>query len=272
MLTLIATPIGNIQDISLRAIEALRTCDLLLCEDTRRTAKLLQLLDIPAPKMKSLHKFNERARIDELVSLLQQNISIGLVSDAGTPGISDPGSLLVERCHRENIPVTIVPGPCAFACALALSGTDRASAQFIGFLPKKASERTRLLHDILLYSGVSIAYESPNRVLETISMAAQIDPLWVILLVRELTKLYEQVIRKSASDLHDLLSKQEIKGECTLVFYPVPIIHVPSNEKLISDVKTVRERFNCPLKEAVELIAKQYSISKNKLYKICTNA
>ncbi len=267
MLFLIATPIGNLADLSPRAKEALSSCDLLLCEDTRHSAKLFQALEIKSPKKMSLHKFNEASREEEILSLLKEGAHVALVSDAGTPGISDPGSALVARCHEEDILVTIIPGPCAFASAYALSGSLSERVQFVGFLPKKEKERRALLQELLLYPGASVCYESPKRVKETLFFAAEIAPSWRITFVRELTKLHEEVLSMDAQSLHDSL--ENIRGECTLVFHLYAQESSVSDEALIEQVRATRASFSCSLKEAVELVAHQNKVSQRTLYQLC---
>ena len=272
MLSLIATPIGNLRDLSDRAKETLSTCDLLLCEDTRHSATLFQALGIPSPKKMSLHKFNEASREEEILSLLKAGSHIALISDAGTPGISDPGSALVARCHEENIPVTIVPGPCAFASAYALSGSTSERVQFVEFLPKKEKERRSLLQELLCYEGATVAYESPKRLKETISYAADIAPSWKITLVRELTKLHEEVLSMNAKALYETLTSvrgTSVRGECTIVFHLYPHKTSLSEEELIGQVENVRNSFSCPLKEAVEIVSHQNKISQRTLYQAC---
>jgi len=267
VLSLIATPIGNLRDISERAQEALSSCDLLLCEDTRHTSKLFHALNIKSPKRESLHKFNEASREDEVIALLKGGSHVALVSDAGTPGICDPGSALVARCHKEKIPVTIIPGPCAFASAYALSGAISERVQFVGFLPKKEKERRGLLQELITYPGTSVAYESPNRLKETLRCAADIAPAWQITLVRELTKIHEEVLSMDAETLSQSLDS--VRGECTLVFHGFSQQSVPSDEELISQVRATRSSFSCSLKEAVEIVAHNNKISQRTLYQLC---
>jgi 16S rRNA (cytidine1402-2'-O)-methyltransferase len=267
VLSLIATPIGNLRDISERAKEALSSCDLLLCEDTRHSAKLFQALGLKSPKRISLHKFNEASREKEIIPLLKEGSHVALISDAGTPGISDPGSALVARCHEEKIPVTIIPGPCAFASAYALSGSLSERVQFIGFLPKKEKERRSLLHELLHYPGASVCYESPKRVKETLSLASEIAPSWRITLVRELTKLHEEVLSMDAQSLHDSLDI--IRGEYTLIFHLYDQENPVPDEALIEQVRATRASFSCSLKEAVEIVAQQNRISQRNLYQLC---
>jgi 16S rRNA (cytidine1402-2'-O)-methyltransferase len=272
MLILIATPIGNLKDLSERARAALASCDLLCCEDTRHTGLLLQTLQIASPKLISLHKFNEAQREEEVISLLHANKTVGLVSDAGTPAIADPGAALVARCHREGIPVTAIPGPCAFATAYALSGATCSKVQFLGFLPKGSKEREEALLQMAQYDGASVVYESPNRLVETVCCAAVVEESWEIVLVRELTKIHEQVVRLPAKELAVRLKGQNVKGECALVFLPCPKKERPSDEQLLCEVRAVHKRNECSLKEAIEVVASQYRLSRRDLYQLCIEA
>lgn len=266
MLLLIATPIGNMGDISCRAKEALASCDLLLCEDTRHTGQFLHALGIDFCRLKSLHKFNEAQREEEVLLLLREGKKVGLVSDAGTPGIADPGARLVALCHQEGICVSIIPGACAFASAYALSGLEDCKVQFLGFAPKTSKERDSLFARMREYDGASVVYESPKRVCELISEAEKIDETWEILFVRELTKVHEEVVKKKVSELAKMLSGRDLKGECVLVFYPC-VIEKPSLDELAEQVGTIRDSFCCSVKEAIEVVAKQYGVSQNELYR-----
>jgi len=268
MLTLVATPIGNLQDISSRAKESIGTCDVLLCEDTRHSLKLLNCLDLAKPAMVSLHKFNESAKQEQILQWLREGKNVVLISDAGTPGICDPGARLVRACHDEHIRVSIIPGPCAFACAFAVSGIETTPVQFLGFLPKKETERKKALQELLVYPGTSIVYESPNRLLSTIELTAEIDPSWKITLTRELTKIHEQVLVTTASEL--LSTPFEAKGECTIVFHPNLAEHLrPDDKAIVRQVEQLRKQFSCSLKEAVELTACHLRLSQREVYQTC---
>lgn len=269
LLIIVATPIGNLGDISERARSALASCDCVLCEDTRHTGLLFQSLHIHPPRLISLHRFNEASREEEIIALLREEKNVVLVSDAGTPGIADPGMALIARCHREKISVTAIPGPCAFATAYALSGALCDTMQFLGFLPKPKEERMAKLVEMYRYHGASVVYESPNRVKETIDSAVLIDPSWEIVLVRELTKIHEEVVRLASKELQDRLEKRSIKGECALVFLPCHNAPLPPNDQLLEEITSVRTRFSCSLKEAVEVVSKHHRLPQRELYQLC---
>ena len=271
MLILIATPIGNLEDLSERARAALASCDCLCCEDTRHTGLLLQALKIPPPRLISLHKFNEAHRENTLIALLQSGKIVGLVSDAGMPAIADPGAALVERCHREGLPVTAIPGPCAFATAYALSGALCERMQFLGFLPKKRLERKKALAQIAQYEGATVVYESPSRLQETVACAAALDGSWEMVLVRELTKVHEEVVRLPAKELAAKLGRREIKGECSLVFLPCQKKEKPSDEQLLCEIQAAQKAGKCSMKEAIEVVAGQYRLSRRELYRLAVS-
>ena len=267
VLLLISTPIGNLGDISERARGALSSCDILICEDTRHTGSLLKSLHICAKKLLSFHRGNESREEDLIIRWLQEGKIVGVVSDAGTPCISDPGSRLVARCHRERITVSIIPGPCAFASAYALSGVMEGRVQFLGFLPKPKKERMTALAEALSYSGATVVYESPFRLIETLTMAQELYPAWKVTLVRELTKLHEEVRTCVIGDLVEMLLEKGVKGECCLVFHPAERQRL-SDVELVKKIAVVRKAHGCSLKEAVELVSRDVGVSQRELYRL----
>ena len=266
MLVLIATPIGNLEDLSSRAIKTLASCHLLLCEDTRYTGRLLDRLSIQVPFLRSIHKFNETRQIERVIHFLREGKQVGLVSDAGTPGISDPGGRLVARCHEEGLSVTIVPGPSAFVSAYALSGAMADRVQFLGFLPKSHASREKILREMMQYPGATVIYESPHRLGDTLSAAATLAPQWKVTLVRELTKKFEQVRSDDVSVLKDAISSG-VKGECTLVFHPIE--EKIEEVDLVSEVFCFREMYESSLKGAVAFVAEKRKRSRRWLYQQC---
>ncbi|MBI2743683.1 MAG: 16S rRNA (cytidine(1402)-2'-O)-methyltransferase [Chlamydiales bacterium] len=217
MLYLIATPIGNLGDITLRALETLRACDYVLCEDTRRSQRLLAHYEIRKP-LKSYHKFNERRRSAEVIADLKAGLNVGLVTDAGTPGICDPGEILVKLCHENSLEVTAIPGACAAVTALSISGFSTERFQLLGFLPKKKGQLTRILEEQLAYPGTSIFYESPYRVLKTLEILNTIAPDLQVAVIRELTKLHEENARGTPQELIARFTAKKPKGEIVLLF------------------------------------------------------
>lgn len=216
MLYLIATPIGNLGDFSFRAVETIRGLDYLLCEDTRRTRILLNQYELKIP-LRSFHAYSEGGKLERVVVDLLAGKAVGLVSDAGTPGISDPGSRLVEACRKEGIEVTALPGACAVVVALAASGLDTARFQFVGFLPRKKGKLTRLFQEILAYFGTTVCYESPYRLAASLKVLAELEPKRRCVVARELTKKFETFVEGTAEELFEHFSKKPPKGEIVLM-------------------------------------------------------
>jgi len=216
MLYLIATPIGNLQDFTFRAIETIRNCDYLLCEDTRRSRILLDHYELKKP-LKSFHRLNERSKATFVLSDLKEGKTIGLLSDAGTPGISDPGEKLVRKCREEDIPVVSIPGPCAAIVALSTSGFDSSRFQFFGFLPKKKGKLKKLLNETLLFPGTSLCYESPYRLVSTLKILVALDPERKCGVARELTKKFETFVQGTSLEVLSFFEKSPPKGEIVLL-------------------------------------------------------
>lgn len=215
-LYLISTPIGNLGDFSFRAVETVRSLDYLLCEDTRRTRILLNHYELKV-SLKSFHAHSEGGKLPKVVEDIQSGMEVGLVSDAGTPGISDPGSRLVAACRAGGIEVISVPGACAAISALSASGLDTARFQFFGFLPRKKGKLTRTFEEILAYPGTTICYESPFRLAASLRVLAELEPERRCVVARELTKKFEEFIEGSAAELLEHFSKKPPKGEIVLM-------------------------------------------------------
>ena len=214
-LYVVATPIGNLEDISLRALRILKECDLIACEDTRQTMKLLTHFDIQK-RLVSYHQHNEITRAAEIVIDLEQGAKVALVSDAGTPTISDPGHRLVSLCLRHGIDVVPVPGASAFVTALAASGMAIEEFVFIGFLPSRPTERREKLRALASESRTMALYEGPHRVLDTLEDALEIFGNRPAVLAREITKVYEEFQRGHLEDLVSAVQKKPVRGEITL--------------------------------------------------------
>jgi 16S rRNA (cytidine1402-2'-O)-methyltransferase len=213
-LLLCATPIGNLEDVTLRVLRALGEADMIACEDTRRTRVLLDRHGIAGARLTSLHEHNERARAKELVERVRAGETVALVSDAGMPLISDPGYVLVRECIEEGLPIQVLPGASAAPTALIASGLPVDRWCFVGFLPRKRGQRERLLADA---AETLVAFESPRRLLATLEMLARLDPQRPVAVCRELTKLHEEVARGSAADLVERYRERSAKGEVVLV-------------------------------------------------------
>jgi 16S rRNA (cytidine1402-2'-O)-methyltransferase len=216
MLYLVATPIGNLSDITLRALETLREVDFVASEDTRKTGRLLQHFNISKPQI-AFHEHNEDRAGEKIIGLLQEGKSVALVTDAGTPGIADPGFTLVRRCHAADLPVTMIPGPTAFVMALVLSGLATHSFTFRGFPPRKPGKRRRFLEADQDSPYTLIYYESPHRLRALLQDALDIFGDRPAALGNELTKLFESVQRGSLAQLLSNLDETDLRGEFVVV-------------------------------------------------------
>lgn len=215
-LYIVPTPIGNMGDITLRAIEVLKNCDLVIAEDTRVTGKLLSLLELKKETL-SMHKFNEHRRLDYVKSLLEEGKTIAYCSDAGTPGISDPGFLIVRECIRNEIPLEVLPGATAFIPALVASGLATERFVFEGFLPQKKGRQTRL-KELATETRTMVFYESPYRLVKSLTELAQyLSPDRLACVSREITKIYEENRRGTLTELAAHYSKTPPKGEIVLI-------------------------------------------------------
>lgn len=216
-LYLVATPIGNLGDVTLRALETLAACDVIYCEDTRVSVRLLERYGIKKP-MKPLHDHNETELAPHLAHEIAAGRALVLVSDAGTPLISDPGYRLVKACTDAGVAVTSLPGASAVLTGLQLSGLATDAFTFIGFLPSAGGERRKVLEDALSSPRTTVAYESPHRLRDTLHDIATLDAARPVAMARELTKLHEEVLRGTAADILEVLAAREaIKGECVVV-------------------------------------------------------
>ena len=215
-LILIPTPIGNLDDITLRAIECIKDADLILCEDTRRSLKLMNHLEIKKP-LKSFHKFNEHSTVEKIIFEIQSGIKVGLISDAGTPSISDPGYLIVKMCIDNNIDVECLPGPTALIPALAISGLPSERFTFEGFLPVKKGRSTRL-QELSFEKRTMIFYESPYKLYKTLKDFYDFfGPDREISISKELTKIFENTKRGKIRDIIDTYENKKLKGEFVIV-------------------------------------------------------
>ena len=215
-LYVIPTPIGNLDDITIRAIKTLEFVDIILCEDTRRSQKLLSHLGIKS-KLKSHHKFNEHKEVNNIVNKIKSGINIGVISDAGTPGISDPGFLLVRSCLNSNIDIECLPGPTALIPALIISGLPMEKFVFEGFLPTKKGRKTKL-QNLSIETRTMIFYESPHKLIKTLIDFQNIfGSERNISVSREITKMYEHTLRGKIDDILEKLQNKKNKGEFVIV-------------------------------------------------------
>ena len=218
MLYIVSTPIGNLSDISLRAIEVLKTCDVILAEDSRQTRKLLDFLEIKNKKIEPYYEQVEEQKLSVVSEMLEKEMEVVLLTDAGTPLVSDPGFRLVERCRKKGYPITAIPGPVAVINALVLSGFPMNKFVFLGFLPKRNGKRIKTLQENK-FDGAKVVYESPNRLMELLRNIEEVygrDSR--VCVAREMTKKYEEVKIGLVDELLEFYEKKTVKGEITVVF------------------------------------------------------
>jgi 16S rRNA (cytidine1402-2'-O)-methyltransferase len=269
-LYLVATPIGNLEDITLRALRVLRSADRIACEDTRQTQKLLNHFEIRTPTI-SYHMHNEGQRSEELIEALKQGARIAVVSDAGTPGIADPGTQIAAAAITAGIPVFPIPGANAAISALIASGLSTESFTFHGFLPAKAGQRKTFLEE-LPRSGqqTHIFYEAPHRILETLSdIEAVFGPTQPVVIARELTKLHEEFLRGPAADLRAQLStRATVRGEIVLLLSPTTETHTTKQRPSIAaEVAALMQSENLAEKDALKRVARDRGIGKSEAYR-----
>lgn len=260
-----ATPIGNLGDITLRALNTLAAADLILCEDTRITSRLLQRFQIKTP-MKPYHDHNGAKVRPKVIAEITAGKAIALVSDAGTPLVSDPGFKLVQLLRQETLPVHMSPGVSAPIMSLALSGFPSDRFQFCGFLPPKSAGRRKALKQAGEYQGVTLFFESAKRITKCLTDAQSEIPQAEIAITRELTKQYEEVMRGSAGDLLAQINQRGgIKGEITMAIWPGTVKSVEPDDKRVSDALKLAIQTMPAAKAALD-VAKQFGLQKRQLY------
>lgn len=263
-LYIVATPIGNLEDITLRAIRTLKEVDIIAAEDTRHTQTLLKHFSINTP-LTSYHEHNERARTGQLVARLERDESVALVSDAGTPGISDPGYRLVLEAIRRGIRVVPIPGPSALIAALSASGLSTAGFNFRGFLPARKRERRSKLQELRLERYSIVVYETPHRLKESLDDIREIFGDRRMVMGREITKLHEEFLRGRISEVIAEVSRREIRGEVTLIIEGCSDADPPSEEALREEIaELVADGLR--VKEIAEVLGEKYGYSKRQIY------
>ena len=265
-LYLVATPIGNLEDITLRALRILREeASLIACEDTRQTQKLLDHFEIRKQTV-SYHDHNETSRTTELIAHLEAGESVALLSDAGTPLISDPGFRLLRAAIERDIPIIPIPGPSAAMTAMVGSGLPVAEFRFIGFLPPKSGARRRVLEELAQEQTTMIFYESPHRLLESLEDVVAVLGDRPIAVARELTKLHEEFVRGSAKNvLEELRSRTSIKGEITVVLGAAQRSTAEGNP--VEEVAKLQAA-GVERMAAIKQVAKQFGLPKRELYRL----
>ena len=267
-LYLVATPIGNLDDITLRAINTLKEVDFIAAEDTRHSLKLLNHLEISKPLI-SYHRHNEDIKSELLIEKLKDNKNIALITDAGTPGISDPGEEIVKQCIENEIKIVPIPGACAFVNALICSGLDTTEFTFLGFLPLNKKNRKEQLEKIKNCRSTSILYEAPHKLTSTLKDLSEILEDRKIVLAKEITKIHEDFIYGTAKELLEKLDNP--KGEFVILIEKSNIIENSDSDFL--NTLTLEEHYNfyekqgLPKNEIIKKIAKDRKVNKNEIYK-----
>ncbi|MEJ7861558.1 MAG: 16S rRNA (cytidine(1402)-2'-O)-methyltransferase [Pyrinomonadaceae bacterium] len=269
-LYLVATPIGNLSDISKRALQTLETVDLIACEDTRHTRKLLNHYGI-SKKLVSYHEHNENARAEEFVELLKQGKSIAVVSDAGTPAICDPALIIVRKAHEIGAKVVAIPGAVAFVNALIVSGLPTDSFFFGGFLPSKKTERQKRLLEVKAVPATLVFYETPHRIAKSLIDCLEILGNREAAVAREITKLHEEIIRGNLQELAEKFSQTIIKGEIVLVIDRTEIqnskLKIQNSKSLAARVAEL-EAEGTDRKLALKKAAKEFGLARSEAYRI----
>jgi 16S rRNA (cytidine1402-2'-O)-methyltransferase len=268
VLYVVATPIGNREDITLRALNILREVDLVAAEDTRKSGTLLAHYQINN-RLISFHEHNEKKRTPELIGKLLDGTTIALVSNAGTPSVSDPGYRLIEAAIANKIAVTPIPGVTAATAAMSVSGLPTDSFVFIGFAPKKKGKRLKFLTELGAEPRPLIFYESPKRILSLLEEILSCMGDRNAMLAREMTKLHEEFVRGTVSQiLTAIRARPVLKGECTLLVAGFEGKEELNSEIITAEIKTALEKQQIRLSEVAKLIAQKYGLSKNKVYEI----
>ncbi len=276
LLSMVGTPIGNLDDASPRVIATLGSSDLLLCEDTRVTSKLLRAFDIN-PHLERCDEHVLESKISYVIDRLAAGDHISFVSDAGMPGVSDPGQKLVDAVLDQGYKVEVIPGPSAITCALVASGFEMNQFFFEGFLPRKPKEKLRRLQTLSQIPGAIVIYESPHRVVATLEALASVFPQRRVALVRELTKLHEEVVRDLSGNMLEIISQREgIKGECALVIEPPSFEelqqHINESSCIDSEEQTLEQAIREGLEQGrpktalARRLSKQYRKDRGEVY------
>ena len=264
ILYIVSTPIGNLEDITLRALRVLKEVDVIAAEDTRHSLKLLNHYAISKPLI-SYWGEKEKVKAEETLRILNSGQSVALITDAGTPGISDPGNVLIRKALEEGITVVPVPGPTAVIAALSISGFSTEAFLFRGFLPVKVTRRLKELKELSLDPRTIVLYEAPHRILETLADIAETFHDRNAVVIKEITKFYEQALRGPVSVILERLESSKIAGEYVIVLEGRPEDKRNTAEDALAEIKTLIKR-GLGRKEAVKRIAEEYGISKKELY------
>ncbi len=264
-LYVVATPIGNLEDMTFRALRILKNVDLIAAEDTRHSRKLCNYYAVNTP-MTSYFAHNEEIKGERIVSKLQQGATVALITDAGTPAISDPGYLLVKRCREENIRVECVPGPSALVGALSISGLPSEQFFFTGFLPAKPAARRKKIREYLNEVQTVVCYESPRRLLKTLEiMQEELGADRGVAVVRELTKMHEELIAGTLAEVSRQLREKGVRGEIVLLL--APAAQKVQNESVREALMRVQAETGLPMRQVVKQVARQFGLPGSDVYK-----
>jgi 16S rRNA (cytidine1402-2'-O)-methyltransferase len=275
-LYLVPTPIGNLKDITLRALETLKEADVIAAEDTRQTLKLLNHFEIKKT-MISYHKFNEQSKSDRIIELLMEGKNVALVSDAGTPGISDPGSVIAQRCIEKMIDFEVLPGATAITTALVYSGLDTTKFLFRGFLPRENKDRKIIADELLQSQETLIFYEAPHRLIDTLTFLLDTFGERKIAVCRELTKIYQEIYRGSIKEAIQYFIEKKPRGEFVLVLEGKKLEDIKEEKKEAWINLSIEEHIlkyiddGINKKDAIKLVAKERELPKSEVYKFSTN-
>ncbi|MCD2348384.1 16S rRNA (cytidine(1402)-2'-O)-methyltransferase [Clostridium guangxiense] len=273
---LVGTPIGNLGDITIRALETLKNCDVIAAEDTRQSLKLLNHFNIKKPLI-SYHKFNEKEKSIEIIKLVNEGKSVAIVTDAGMPGISDPGSVVVLKCIEENIDFEVIPGPTAFVTALVYSGMDSSKFLFRGFLPRENKDRNEVIKQIKDSRESIMFYEAPHRLKNTLEFLLNSLGDRKIAICRELTKVHEDIKRTSLSEAVNFYKENNAKGEYVLIIEGRSEEEIKGEERAKWEQISVEDHIIHYLekgfskKEAIKMTAKDRNVPKTEIYKYSIN-
>lgn len=275
-LYLVPTPIGNLKDITLRALEVLKSVDEIAAEDTRTSLKLLNHFEIKK-SLFSYHKHNEQGKSLDIINKLKNGVNIALITDAGTPGISDPGSVIVERCIEEEIEFEVLPGATAITTALVYSGLDTTKFTFRGFLPRENKDRNPIIDEIKNIRDTIILYEAPHRLLSTLNYIKDNIGDRKIAICRELTKLHEEIYRGKISEAIEFFNEVRPRGEFVLVIEGKSDEDIKAEREAHWNSLSIEEHLirtiesGIDKKEAIKIVAKERGLSKKEVYKYSTN-
>ena len=275
-LYMVPTPIGNLKDITLRALDVLKEVDIIAAEDTRQTLKLLNHFDIKKTLI-SYHKHNEQSKGNEIINMLNEGNNIAVVTDAGTPGISDPGEIVCRKCIEEGINIEVLPGATAFTTALIYSGLDTSRFLFRGFIPRETKGKKILLDEIKDVRDTIIFYESPHRVLSTLSVLRESLGNRRVAVCKELTKLYENIFRGTLDEAIENFKDKNLKGEFVIVVEGKTDEEIKKENNSKWENISIEEHIvmlineGLTKKEAIKKVAKDRGIPKNEVYKYSVN-